>query len=93
MGSARILKFKLNPDKQYSITKILDDGKLKPVGWDTGLGIEITVGQRLVIARWSFSPVQEIVLIGKGVIIETENSTYLIEEMSSDDIIRDDSKE
>lgn len=93
MGSARILKFRLNPEKHYSITKVLPDGKYKYMGTDKGLGIEIVVGQRLDIGGWSFSPTEEIVLTGKGVVVETENSTYIIEEMSLDDIIRDDSKE
>jgi len=63
------------------------------MGTDRGLGIEITVGQRLFIGGWLFSETLDILMTGKGVVIETENSTYVIEEMSLDDIIRDDSKE
>lgn len=74
------------------MTKLHPNGKLefKGIGHP---GWEIQIGAGANIGNWYTSIVQDIIKIGKGLLIETLNSTYLIEEFQSDEIIRDDSKE
>lgn len=80
--NARITEYKLPEDKQYSITKLFEDGtrRLKAVGPVYG----IKVGCSCLCGGWVTTAVQDITLVGKGVIIETLNSTYLIEEFQGD---------
>ncbi len=83
MDQARIVKYKLDPHKVYSITKLHTDGmhELKGIGpchWD------IQIGHTVAIAGWYTTIVTEIVKLGKGILIETQNSTYIIEEFGMD---------
>lgn len=83
MDQARIVRYKLDPEKVYTITKLHTDGmhELKGIGapmW------EIQIGHTMAIAGWYTTVVLEITKIGKGLMVETQNSTYLIEEFQID---------
>ena len=84
MDSPRIIKYRLDPTKIYTMTKLLEDGTMQvkglgEVGWELQIGFGANVGS------WFTTAIQEIIVIGKGVLIETLNSTYLIEETSFKD--------
>ena len=86
MDTAKIVKYKLDPNKMYIITKLLPDGKMQVKGIGH-CGWEIQVGAGANIGNWYTSMVQDIIKIGKGLLIETLNSTYTIEEFAPDKII------
>lgn len=92
MDQARIIRYKLDPTKLYTMTKLLPDGTMQVKGIGEA-GWEIQIGHNANIGNWITTIVTDIVKIGKGIIIETLNSTYIIEEFQVDEIIRDDSKE
>lgn len=80
--TARITEYKLDPIKIYVITKIFEDRsrRIKSIGEV----YPIKVGTSCICGGWITTAVQDITLVGKGVIIETQNSTYLIEEFQAD---------
>lgn len=92
MDQTRIIRYRLDSDKVYRITKLLPTGAMEVKGMGRP-GWEIQIGVGANIGNWYTSMVQDIIKIGKGLLIETLNSTYLIEEFDVDQIIRDDSKE
>lgn len=83
--STRITEYKLDPIKVYTITKLMEDGKRKVTS--IGEVYPIKVGASCICGGWVTTAVQEITLVGKGVIIETMNSTYLIEEFQGDGLL------
>lgn len=75
------------------MTKLFEDGKTKIMGLGE-CAWELEVGKPALVGSWYTTTVQDITLLGKGVLIETMNSTYLIEETSfTDEDLKDDSKE
>jgi hypothetical protein len=74
------------------MTKLHPNGKMEVKGIGE-VGWEIQIGHGANVGNWYTSLVMDIIRIGKGLLIETLNSTYLIEEFDVDQIIRDDSKE
>ena len=83
MDNVKIIKYKLDLDKTYTMTKLNEDGTytFKTIGH---LVNEIEVGASVSIGGWYTTPVQEIQMIGKGLLIQTLNSTYLLEELTID---------
>lgn len=76
--STRITEYRLDPDKNYLMLKLLSNGKRKFMSIGTGTTIKVDCG--CFCGGMVTTAVQEITIVGKGIIIETLNSTYLIEE-------------
>lgn len=83
----RKLLAKVNPNKEYKLTKVLEDGTLqhKITGDLFNDNGEIYFDERVTVGRgfssyWSTSGVQEVEVIGKGIRFLTYNSVYLLEE-------------
>lgn len=70
------------------MTKIHPDGKMEVKGIGAP-GWEIEIGHGANIGNWYTSMVMDIIKIGKGLLIETYNSTYTIEEYQMDGTIVD----
>ena len=92
MDQARIIRYRLDPNKVYRITKLLSTGAMEVKGMGHAM-YDVEIDKSVIIAGWMTTAVQDIIKIGKGLLVETLNSTYLIEEFDVDQIIRDDSKE
>ncbi len=80
-------EIKLNDDKEWTLTKVHENGKYEVKSRGTlhnpdgiiKLDRRVTVG-RGISSYWSTSWVTEIEKINKGIKFHTENSVYLLEE-------------
>jgi len=84
-------EIRLNPDKRYKLTKLHPDGhyEVKVIGDLQHPDDTVRLNQRCVVGRgfsdyWSTSFVTQIEKIHGGIKFETENSTYLLEEVDDE---------
>lgn len=94
MQTRIIKKFKIDPTKIYTLTKVHENGRLEIKGMGECHDDEIEVGFGVAVGGWYTTMVTFIEPTGKGICFETLNSTYVLEETSfKDEDLRDDSKE
>lgn len=94
MQQARIIKYKIDPAKIYTLTKVHENGRLEIKAIGECHDDEIQIGFGVAVGGWFTTVVTFIEPVGKGICFETLNSVYVLEETSfKDEDLRDDSKE
>ena len=73
-------QWKPKADKVYSLHKILENGTREFKGIGEMYMEVVQVGYGVAFANWYTTPVDFIEKTGKGIIFETRNSTYILEE-------------
>jgi hypothetical protein len=76
-------RYQVKPNQTYILYKLHEDGTRELKGFGDIWMDTIQVGYGVIFQNWYTTPVDMIEKTGKGIIFETRNSTYLLEECNS----------